>query len=265
MSLNKAILIDQIYEEQGMSQEWLLGLTKQGIEAEAFPLRKVLEGSLYYPASGLDGSPIRHWSIGVDSFVYADMSVTKASYESELSSGAFRGYQLLASKQLYPTDLTPVGWKSQIPTCLDADVYRRLVVDALSDGTGPFAIWSVFERSQDLNEAHGPQRFSLLYVRGEGCATYQALYNSNNVQPKVIALVRPGTGFGGNFGNFEQALLEVMESHLLGLPMQLLAWHSKRSSAPFENCIQERYQQRILGPLGKDGESDFAMSLFNKD
>jgi hypothetical protein len=172
---------------------------------------------------------------------------------------------LLASKQLYPGDLTPEGWRFQIPTVLDTDTYRRLVGDALSDGTGPFAIWSVFERSQEFNEVHGPQRFSLLYVRGEGCATYQALYNSNHVLPKVMALVRPGTGFGGNFGNFEQALLEVMESHPLGLPMQLLAWHSKQSSTPFANCIQERYPQKILGPLGKDGESDFVMSLFNKE
>jgi hypothetical protein len=248
-----------------MNQKWLLRLTKQGIETETFPCAEVLEGSLYYPASGLDGSPIRHWSIGVDSFVYADMSVTQASYESELSHGAFRGYQLLASKQLHPADLTPAGWRVQIPTCLDGDVYQRLVVEALSDGTKPFAIWSVFERSPELNDVHGPQRFSLLYVRGEGCATYQALYNSNRVLPKVMALVRPGTGFGGNFGNFEQAMLEVMQCHPLGLPMQFLSWHSKRSLAPFENCIQERYPQRILGPLGKDGESDFVMSLFNKE
>jgi len=248
-----------------MNQEWLLSLTRQEIETQAFPLFEVLGGSLYYPASGLDGSPIRHWSIGVESFVYADMSVTQASYESELSHGAFRGYQLLASKPLHPTDLTPTGWRLQIPECLDADVYQRLVVDALSDGTRPFAMWSIFERLPELSDAHGPQRFSLLYVRGEGCATYQALYNSNCVLPKVMALVRPGTGFGGNFGNFEQALLEVMESHPLGLPMQLLSWHSKRSSAPFANCLQERYLQRILGPLGKDGESEFVMSLFNKE
>ncbi len=114
-----------------MNQEWLLSLTKQGIETEAFPLHEVLENSLYYPASGLDGSPIRHWSIGVNSFVYADMSVTKASYEEALAHGAFRGYQVLASKQLHPTDLTPAGWVVQIPKCLDAGVYKRLVVDVL--------------------------------------------------------------------------------------------------------------------------------------
>jgi hypothetical protein len=206
-----------------MNQDWLLSLTKQGIEADEFPLLKVLEGSLFYPASRVGGSPIRHWSIGVDSFVYADMSLAQAVYEPELSSGAFRGYQLLASKQLRPTDLTPAGWVIQMPACLDADVYRRLVLDALSDGAGPFAMWSVFERTHEFNEAHGPRRFSLLYVRGEGCATYQALYNSNQLLPQVVALVRPETGFGGNFGNFEQAILEVMQCHQLGLPRQLLA------------------------------------------
>lgn len=55
-----------------MNKNLLDEISQETIGSMSFPLREVLEGSLYYPASGTDGSPIRHWQLGVNSFVYVD-------------------------------------------------------------------------------------------------------------------------------------------------------------------------------------------------
>ncbi|MCF8227153.1 MAG: hypothetical protein K9J30_14850 [Bacteroidales bacterium] len=49
---------------------------------------------------------------------------------------------------------------------------------------------------------HGPKRFSLLYLGGEGVASYQALYWTNQMKPKALAIIQPGTGFGLNWTDF---------------------------------------------------------------
>jgi hypothetical protein len=245
-----------------MNQEWLKSLSREQIENDDFPKDKVISASLYYPASGCDGSPIRHWEIGVDCFVYADMLITKQDYQHAVSSAAFKGYELFAQRNLSATDLTSSGHSYRVPSSIDPAIYRNLVDRAMSDQTGAFAIWSVFERKPHLPQEHGPTRFSLIYIRGEGCATYQALYVSNALLPNVIALIRPGTGFGGNYSNFEDVLLETMRMHPLGLPPKLLSWKAKRSQQPFANCIQDLYQKKLLDSLSKDGEADFDLSLY---
>ena len=243
------------------NQEWLTNLTPNEIQNGPFPLSDILDGSLYYPASGTDGSPIRHWEIGVDSFVYVDFSITRQYYVQEINHGAFNGYALLANREVSINDLTPNGFDFQIPTCINKRRYIDAVRMALADGTGPFGMWSVFERLPAFGENHGPKRFSLVHIRGEGCATYQAIYDSNGLLPKVVTLVRPGTGFGGNFSNFEEAFLETMNLHPRGLPPQLLTWHF-RNQPPTQNCIQDLYPTLTLGPLSKDGEPGFSISLF---
>ncbi len=66
----------------------------------------------------------------------------------------------------------------------------------------PFANWYIFDRESKLGEAHGPQRFSLVYICADGVETYQALYWQNRIAPKVLTIIQPGTGFGGNYTDF---------------------------------------------------------------
>lgn len=245
-----------------MNQLWLKSLSREQIENDVFPLDKVINASLYYPASGCDGSPIRHWGIGVDSFVYADILITRQDYQRAVSNAAFKGYELFAQRNLSASDLTSSEWSYRVPSSIDPAIYRDIVDRAMSDQTGSFAIWSVFERKTDFTQVHGPTRFSLMHIRGEACATYQALYVANALLPDVIALIRPGTGFGGNYSNFEDVLLETMRMHPLGLPPKLLSWKAKRSQQPFANCIQDLYQKKLLHSLSKDGEADFDLSLY---
>lgn len=42
----------------------------------------------------------------------------------------------------------------------------------------------------------------MLYIGGEGVATYQALYWANKKTAKAVAIIQPGTGFGFNWTDF---------------------------------------------------------------
>lgn len=245
-----------------MNNKWLNCLTTDQIENAEFPIKKVLSASLFYPAAGIDGSPIRHWVIGVDSFIYVDALVSKTDYLEKIKNNAFKGYGLLAHRVLNKSDLTPKGWHPTKPKSLDTNSYSKCVADLMTDNSGPFAIWAVFERLCDFSENHGPQRFSLLYIRGEACATYQALFVANQMLPKVICLIRPGMGFGGNFSNFEEVFLETILMHKDGLPPQLLSWHEKNHPENAASRLKDHYPNMVIGNLSKDGESNFELSLF---
>ena len=247
-----------------MNNKWLKCLTTEKIENFEFPIKEVLSDSLFYPAAGIDGSPIRHWAIGVDSFIYVDALTPKTDYLEKIKNNAFKGYGLLAHRVLTKSDLSPKGWLPLKPKSLETDSYNKCVADLMSDNTGPFAIWAVFERKSDYSKNIGPTRFSLLYVRGEACATYQALFVANRLLPRVICLIRPGTGFGGNFSNFEEVFLETMLMHKDGLPPQLLSWHEKNNPQSENNCINDLYKFRVQGPYSKDGEPNFELSLFQR-
>jgi hypothetical protein len=233
----------------------------------AFPLQAVLKGSLYYPASGFDGSLVRHANaLKVNSFIHVDTFATEDDFDVAMAHDAFRGYSIFGQRILTQNDLTPNGWRPEIPREFEEHL-RIPYVDAMrmanaNPGTS-FARWTIFKRDPELSDDHGPASFSLLHIRGEGVATYQAMYSEQRILPKIVAIVRPGTGFGGNYSIFEEFLYGVMKMHPLGMPPELLEWHyrdraDRITSAPWT----EMYPERLLGHLTKDGEPDFALSLY---
>ena len=138
------------------------------------------------------------------SFVYVDYGFTHDKWTNKIRCPGFRGYHLLSTRPVLESELSPCGWPPPIPPVLlkrEQRSYRSV--------TDPFCEWSIFERDQDISVDHGPQRFSLLYMRSEGVATFWSLYVENNTAPAVIAVIQPGTGFGGNWTDFrnERAVL----------------------------------------------------------
>jgi hypothetical protein len=67
----------------------------------------------------------------------------------------------------------------------------------------PYCSWSIFQRGEDVPSIHGPPRFSLLYLCADGVAAFQALYYANSASPKAVAVIQPGTAFGGNWTDFD--------------------------------------------------------------
>ena len=176
--------------------EWLAEIKPDS----PFPLLALLDGSLYYPAAGTDGKPVQYLIGFVHSFVYVDYAMPQQEVELELARQGFRGYKPMLSWDLKESDLVPNGWTPMHPTRGDGNPRKYATSMAK-----PYALWIVFERDAELNESHGPQRFSLLYICGDGVATYQAIYGGNSVSPKVLAIIQPGTGFGLNYTDFRDS------------------------------------------------------------
>lgn len=182
---------------------YLNNLTVNEIEQGDFPLYEMLATSLFYSACDNDGGVVRdcnmsNMELGVDTFIYCDYSFGEERLNEEIDS--FHGYKVFATRKLKQSDLTPNGWNPQVPPNLSMQQYR-IFQNAYST---PFAKWIVYERVPEKEDDFGPKRFSLIYIGGEGIATYQALYWSNNACPKALAIIQPGHGFGLNWTNFTE-------------------------------------------------------------
>jgi hypothetical protein len=183
------------------------------------PISDILEGSLYYPASGFDGSVIKECNtrsrgLGVRSFVYCDYAVGEDAFLSR--NDDFLGYHVLEGRPVGKEEMAPAGWRPVVPPGVSPERYTRY-----RHVWKPFAHWMVYERDADRGDEHGPARFSLLYVGGEGAATYQALYWSNRKSPTAIAIIRPGTGWGLNWTDFrhpDRPFAWVVMNNPVGVP-----------------------------------------------
>ena len=172
-------------------------LTKADIISGTLPLNDLLDNSLYYPSCEFDGAIVKHYSKKIQSFIYCDYATGEDVFMNHLHD--FRGYDLVGNRSLRQDELIPDGWQMQTPPHFNIEEYGKLDKKQL---TKPFAHWAVYERSASFNESHGPKRFSLIYIGGEGVASYQALYWSNKKTAKVLAIIQPGTGFGLNWTDF---------------------------------------------------------------
>ncbi len=240
---------------------WLNNLTQETFASCHFPLRKVLENSVFYPASGTDGSPVRHWWVDACSFVYVDLGLSERTYIKEFEASPFKGYRVWARRLVDLEDMSVQMNKFLPPTSLDPTAYKNTLDRSQIAPSSAFAIWTVLERLDNAGDQLGPQRFSMLHLRAEGVATYQGLYVRNQVLPIAICIIRPGTAFGGNFSNFEEVLFEVMASHPNGMPAYLMAWHEQGSSELFQPW-SETYSTPPLQTGNKDGEMHFKLSLY---
>ena len=182
----------------GMNEPaWLSKLSVDSIERGPFPLSQILRDSLYYPSSGFDGDPVRHLSGNILSFIYVDYGFGQDEFESVLRDQGFRGYEVLAKREVTEQELTPHGWRPTLPRSPDG-----MPPSAHDQKQTPFCSWVVMQRQAGISQDHGPDRLSLLYLCADGVAAYQALYAANRAAPKAIAIIQPGHGFGGNWTDF---------------------------------------------------------------
>ncbi|MBP9059007.1 MAG: hypothetical protein KBF98_01675 [Rhodoferax sp.] len=231
------------------SPSWLADLTPDAIRHEQLPLLNLLRDSVYYPSCGFDSDPIRHLGGSVFSFVYVDYGLSREAFVKALH---FCGYDLVASRFVADTELAPAG---RMPLCLrhtDGDPMRY------SDHVKvPFCLWSVFQRRSNFGVAHGPTRFSLLFVCADGVSTFQTLYVANSVAPKVVAVIQPGQAFGYNWTDFtdsEQIFCRVVLENHAGQPDLLLYGGMGRRDYYRQPCWPS-FQNLIRLFYRKDGGS----------
>ena len=180
-------------------------LTRERIAQGPVPMDELLKDSLYYPASRTDGRPIQLcntvWRrLGIDSFVYCDFDLSLQEFLADTHT--MHGYHVLAHRHLAPSDYVPEGWKLEmVPEPADGSRPRYWDSFLGQDGPEHGACWVVFERDEDMSPVHGPERLSVLYVCGEGLATFQQLYCSRGIAPKMLCFIQCW-GFAGNWTDF---------------------------------------------------------------
>ena len=180
--------------EKASIPDWLAGLTADSMTNDVFPLDCVLAGSLYYPCSGFDGRPVQFLGQYIHSFIYVDYGRSINRLKEELASqdGCFLGYEILGQRSVNQHELTPNGWRIEV---MPQPHERPRALSLI-----PYCEWFVFQRKDEYDEEHGPDRFSLIYLSADGSAAYQALFRE--ITPRAVAIIQPGTGFGGNYTDF---------------------------------------------------------------
>lgn len=202
----------------------LTTLSKDDIINNTFPLLELLANSAYYPSAGFDGGVIKYCNTrlkdeGIISFIYCD-------YASEEGDVVFRaateikGYHVFAHRTVQREEVGATG-PLPINFSMTPDEERKYMQLLANKPRDLYCHWLVMERDENFGEEHGPKRFSLLYVRGEGVATYAGLYAANKVSPKALAIIQPGHGFGGNWTDFTSTgacLYKFLKSNPGGMP-----------------------------------------------
>ncbi|MBI5846874.1 MAG: hypothetical protein HZB31_02835 [Nitrospirae bacterium] len=199
--------------------DWLAGLNNQDV----LPIHILLDNSLYYPSCGSDWMPVQYLFGMIHSFVYVDYGIDRDAVIHALHDAheGFHRYNMIHCRDVAKSELVPHGWQPILPNNRDnePDRYR----DSMKE---PFAIWSIHERDKSRGEDYGPERFSFLYICGDGAATYQALYHGNPCVPDIVAIIQPGHGFGCNWTDYTNPDLIFAQSvrrNPSGLPKFLLS------------------------------------------
>ena len=212
--------------------EWLEQLTRAGIEEGALPLKEILKGCCYYPASETDGTPVRAYGDRVSSFVYVDWSLSLEKLLSAVETEPFTGYRVLGHRHVPEIELNPSRFVPEKPDSLLDEYFNKVPAAARASA---FAHWFVWERLDGFGDDHGPGRFSTLHRRADGAATYQVLFQGNRTLPLIVCCIKPGSGYGRGFPNFEKVLLDCMDMHPLGRPRYVSLWDwSMDPGSPWE-------------------------------
>lgn len=206
-----------------MDKNTLMQLSKEDVLSQRLPLVDLLVDSLYYPNSRLDGGVIKYSNIHLCdeelvSFVYSDYSCSEKDLISRAESD-FIGYHVYAHR---PVSKEEIGANKPYPKPKMSDREIRCGMNFFNGRPqNPFCHWVVMERDEDFGEEHGPKRFSLLFINGDGVAVFAGLYGVNNITPKVIAFIEPGysyPGFWTDFADPHACLYQYMKSFPSGMP-----------------------------------------------
>lgn len=203
--------------------QWLLDFEP----GDPFPRKKFFASRiLYYPGSATDGQPIRYFgqAHAVHCYVYADYGYPETEVIEQLTDHERldhpRGYKLIECRHLQKSDITPHGWTPHLPPPPPGTQFADT-----RPPDGPFAQWAVLERDENRGEDHGPKRWCILHVGGDGIATFDALF-CQSIQTPPYAILLQDHGYGGNytiFGGPESPLWKLIQLTRQRPPQWILA------------------------------------------
>ncbi len=194
------------------------------LSGEPLPLQLVLENSSYYAACDEDGGVMKYLNcmkpeLQVLSHIMVDYHMDRPRLLDAVNT--IRGYHVHSHRPLTYDELAPQGW--QMPQLTFAELKKMERHRCFMKE--PFAEWILLERDADMDSSHGPERMSLIYICGDGAATYHALYCAQQIAPTLLAIIQPGHGFGFNWVNFfdvKGALYRLASQNAAGMPKFLI-------------------------------------------
>jgi hypothetical protein len=200
-------------------------------------IEEYLGESVFYPASGLDGAPVKFLGKnGFRRFFYADYAISREKFARENRERGFCGYRWHSTDELDFEAVFGCDWDTILHK-------HRCLITTLQffDWDPPFVAVARFERLASYADDHGPVHFELIFARCEAVTTYTDVFSRRRIAPKCIAYIRSGIGYGGNYPDFPQRLEEVLRQNPGGLPEFMLYDHlaADRRMGDYLSLIQE--------------------------
>ena len=183
--------------------EWLAGDNPPRFDRNEFFAAR----TVYYPGSGDDGQPVKLCALAhaAHTFIYVDQGVEQEALAERLQDRerGFRGYAITHQEQVSEEVLRPCGWIPHVSAEEASSSHR------FRDGfTEPFGWFVVLDR-QGGNKDHGPSRLAILFIGGDGIASYDALFCQRDGTPAPFLTVIQDHGFGSSYERFDRhGLLE---------------------------------------------------------
>jgi len=187
-------MIQELQVPLTQTPRWLIDIDGDPQKAMRLklPLNEILKDSLYYPACGLDKTPIKYFSRSIFSFVYADHAISGedflTNFEGQGAGEGLKGYRVIFQRKVFKEELVPEGWKPNLPSQI---VQAKRLFKKRQDYQ-LWGHWSVWERNPGMD--FGATMLSVLYLCGEASTVYQGLYSLRDIAPRILALIQPGGG-----------------------------------------------------------------------
>ena len=198
-------IVDILGRDPEPLPEWLDGDKPPHFDRETFFASR----TVFYPGSGDDGQPVKLCALShaAHSFIYVDQAVDQDTLFERLDDRekGFHGYAIVHQESVTEDVLRPGGWTPHVSEeeARNSTRFRNGFVE-------PFG-WFVSLDRKGGGEDHGPRRLAILFIGGDGFASYDAHYCQADGTPALFLTVIQDHGFGRNYNRFGQGgLLELI-------------------------------------------------------
>lgn len=167
-------------------------------------MKTYFQNAIFYPCSGLDGLSFRFANqikpeLNIQNHIFVDYSITEINFLNECNN--VHGYSVKESIYLAQEDLSPNGWRPEMPPMLNLQHYQE-TINLWRANQNSFAYLVKFERISEFGSQHGPETMNVIFIKGEAIATYQALIQNWEFNPKIIIIKCAGWGWGMGYEDF---------------------------------------------------------------
>ena len=154
--------------------------------------------TVYYPGSGIDGGPVAAFNSAqaAHCYIYVDYHIDQQRFLERITwrrGQGFRGYDSIAQIDLSEVDFGLGRWRPHYRPARGIPLPR----------IAPYGFIAIFQRRNEFDDAHGAERFAILFLAADGHAAYDALFCQNNGTPAPFCAVIQNHGFGGDWAGGE--------------------------------------------------------------